>query len=260
MFSVERSRLNVYVSGQTFNMHKTISIKKELPCLPLLMRTEKKLLEEDRQVLETQWELFHKLSKIQIPNEIMDRQNKGLLELGKGTLVHGTSYEFEKFRSIRETGILSGEFIGIPEDNETNYCADFFRVPEDMSVQNYISWYSKKEGTFEKMEAKRLPKKTNQRSTKIGIVFSTQNTNISALLENDAYSKGHGKMKRIITRLPYEDESHKTRLAAVLCGIPSNFISALILSQKVIEEQAALNEIRSLFSNVILFNLNGIVV
>ena len=56
----------------------------------------------------------------------------------QGTFVHGTVFTLEKFESIIKNGIISDDFLEIPEDGETFYCADFFRVPTDQSVADYL--------------------------------------------------------------------------------------------------------------------------
>lgn len=113
--------------------------------LPPTMRHDRPLSAEDLETVRQQWQLLHEISTVLIPNEIPIRRAAGLPELPRGTLAHGTVFDLDKMRSIAERGIVSGEMIGIGEDGETHYCADFFRVPEDMSIGEYVAWYDSME-------------------------------------------------------------------------------------------------------------------
>lgn len=226
------------------------------------MLRHKDLSEEDENKIRKQWKLLHDLSLIELPNDIRLRQQAGLPELAEGTLVHGTAFDLQKLAEIQRNGVISGEILGIPEDCETNYCADFFRVPKNMSVQDYVSWSHETEPPVEgsrlktkRMESRYLAGKNNQ----VTVIINTQNKEIEDLLDMEAYTHGYDKMKTIITGLPVERNSEKSkRIAAVLCGVPGNFISGLILPPKICEDKENVSKIREIFGeNVLLFDVNG---
>lgn len=230
--------------------------------LPEIMLRNKDLSEEDENKIKKQWKLLHDLSLIELPNDIRLRQQVGLPELAEGTLVHGTTFDLQKLAEIQRNGVISGEILGIPEDCETNYCADFFRVPKNMSVQDYILWTYEMEPPIEgsmlktkRMESRYLAGKNN----KVSIIINTQNKEIEDLLDMEAYTRGYDKMKTIITELPVERKSEKSkRIAAVLCGVPGNFISGLILPPKICEDSENISRVREIFGeNVLLFDVNG---
>ena len=175
--------------------------------LPKNMLRNKDLSEEDENKIKKQWKLLHDLSLIELPNDIRLRQQVGLPELAEGTLVHGTAFDIQKLAEIKRNGVISGEFLGIPEDGETNYCADFFRVPRDISVQDYISWSHEKESPIEesrlsqkRMESRYLVGKNNQ----VTVIINTQNKEIGGLLDMEAYTNGYDKMKTITIQLKGE--------------------------------------------------------
>jgi len=230
--------------------------------LPETMLNHKEISEEDKQKIVKQWNLLHDLSLINLPNDISLRQQTGLPELAEGTLIHGTTFDIQKLAEIQKNGVISGEILGIPEDCETNYCADFFRVPENMSVKDYVAWSHEmeppKEGSILKMrrmESRYLAGKNKQ----ITVIINTQNKEIESLLEMEAYTRGYDKMRTMITGLPVNKDSEKAkRIAAVLCGIPGNFISGLIIPTKVCEDEKNITKLREMFGeNVLLFDING---
>lgn len=59
-----------------------------------------------------------------------------------GTLIHGTGCVVQNLKSISETGIITGQAFGIPEDGETFYCADFHRISETQSLRDYNDSFS----------------------------------------------------------------------------------------------------------------------
>jgi hypothetical protein len=230
--------------------------------LPETMLRHKDLSKEDEKKIREQWILLRNLSLIELPNDIRLRQQAGLSELAQGTLVHGTTFDLQKLAEIQRNGVISGEILGIPEDCETNYCADFFRVPENMSVKDYVSWSHEMEPPAEgsKLKTKRMESRyLAGRNNQVTIIINTQNKEIEHLLDMEAYTHGYNKMKTIITGLPVKRNSEKSkRIAAVLCGVPGNFISGLILPPKVCEDKGNVSKIREIFGkNVLLFDING---
>lgn len=234
-----------------------------VPFLPNA-RFDKTLTPEDMQLLQQQWNILNELRKVRVDeNPILKRKELGGTDLPQGTLIHGTSFDLEKLRQIADLGIVSGELVGIPEDNETHYCADFFRVPENMTVSEYLEWCSKpitkgilrmKRGEFNYLP---MPIKSDRQ---IAFIFDTSDTRLEPLLKYDAYDPAaNEKMQNIINILPRDvDPSPSRTTSAILAGIPGNFISGLIISELITEPEV--EEVKSIFKGLPIFRVSGEIV
>lgn len=229
--------------------------------LPDSLRQEKILSESDMKKLQKQWNLYNSLASIpRRENPIQLRRALDRLEFPEWTLLHGTQYDLEILRSIKEKWVLSGEFLGIAEDGETHYCADFFRTNADYSIQQYFEYISENEVVWSlrkpKMEKSRLPTH-HPLSWYVALVFSPENPIVQELTRMDAYHKGKSEMQNIVTQTLFDDNPEKQkRLSAVLVGIPANAISAIILPPKVMENEENIADIKEIFwDEVLLFDV-----
>lgn len=222
-----------------------------------IILNDKILSEEALEKVKKQWELYLSLSKVVMPNEIKERQKNGLPELAEGTLVHGTRFDIGTLKSIKAKGVISGELIGIPEDGETHYCADFFRLPEDMNVGDYMKWIRERiyVGNVKMQKHENYMGKNNS----VIVIFNTKNEEMEKLLKMDAYSTGYENMKDIISYLPVDRNGPDAkRTAAILCGVPSNFISGIILPNTVEKDERSIEDVKNIFGdNVSYFNIEG---
>jgi len=222
----------------------------------------KELGQEDMALLEHQWDVFNQIKQFPIfENPIQKRRLEGGVDLTQGTLLHGTSFNIEKIKKIKETGIVSGELIGIPEDNETHYCADFFRVPNDTSIPQYLEWCGQPiiNGMLKikRGESAYLPRQGKQ-SKQIAFIINNEDSRLQPLLKYDAYGpSSHERMKSIINFLPREFDPSPTRTtSAILIGIPSNFISGIIISDGISTGEAA--DIKQIMGEMTsVFRTNG---
>lgn len=230
--------------------------------LPEQFRRGKVLEAPEEQLLQQQWQEFNRLRSIPITrNPLLERAQAGKPELAQGTLLHGTEYSPEKMKSIKKTGILSAEFTGGIEDAETYYCADFFRVPKDMTIQEYQEWITTAQHKGRliqpKMERSKLAT-PNNKSKMMSLIVDSQQPELAMLLQQDAYSeKADPRLRKIASNLldPKGDE-HTRRLAAILCGIPSNFINGIIVNPGLINED--ITELRTTFgNNVAIYSSSG---
>lgn len=235
--------------------------------LPPATIFDKELSEEDLRLVRKQWTLFQKLKLLKVANPLKIRVQNDLPELNAGTLIHGASYSRDKIKAIQDEGILSGELHGVLEDNETNYCADFFKVTERQSVNSYLEWAQQPDRTGKlvrpKPERNFLPTKIDSKIQKIAFVVDPGVNELKDLLEMDAYSEGGNQaMKGIITGLPVEINSDKgQRLSAILCGVPANFISGIIVSKALAEDVDELEYIKKTFGpEVVIFDVEGRVI
>lgn len=238
---------------------------------------EKSLTPEAQALLDHQWAIYQKAKKARPQNEIEKRLRQGEKELPVGTLVHGTPYNRETITSMAKHGVISGEIIGIPEaEVETHYCADFFRVPEDMTTAEYMKRWEwddryKKPSQIKRqpMEDRCLPvlgknekvRETQRRydhlANRIGVIVSPNNPAVQKLLENDAYRTDNEAMSDIVNYLPAEDELARQRVSAVLVGMPASLITGFILTETLANDPEEIAFIKKRFSKAILFNVDG---
>lgn len=230
--------------------------------LPEQFRRGKILEAPEEQLLQQQWQEFNRLKSTPIAgNPLLERTQMGQPELIQGTLLHGTGYSPEKMKSIKDTGILSAEFTGGIEDMETHYCADFFRVPKDMTIQEYQEWITTAQHKGRliqpKMERSRLTT-PNNKSKMMSLIVDSQQQELATLLQQDAYSQNADpRLQKIANNLlDPQGDAQTRRLAAILCGVPSNFINGIVVSPGLTSKDIA--ELRTIFgNNVAIYSPNG---
>lgn len=210
---------------------------------PAELLSEKPLNPEDTKLLQQQWNIFNSLkNQAVLENPFRKRLTEGKTDLAQGTLIHGTSYDLAKLQKIHSIGILSSDFTGIGEWGETYYCADFFRATNDQSIGDWVAEYSQPRRigdlTTTVGEPSYLPT-PKPRNNRIGFLIDPTHPKLQALLKYDAYDpKMSDRMKSIIDRLPREiDPTQPRNVSAVLVGIPSNFISGVIVGGGITPEQ-----------------------
>ena len=121
-----------------------MEIISELPCGFL---DELNLDNDRKNVLLEQINRFNRLSEIKISNKDIKLDILGNIIFPAGTIIHGTNdCNPDKIASIAKSGILTGQAVGISEDCETYYCADFHRVPNDITVEEFNSWFPYRDG------------------------------------------------------------------------------------------------------------------
>lgn len=230
--------------------------------LPPETRFDKQLNAEDMSLLQDQWNVFNNLKQaVVFENPILRRKQEGGVDLPQGTLIHGTSYDLEKLQKIKELGIVSGELVGEPEENETHYCADFFRVPDNMSVSEYLEWcrqpISKGMLKTKRGEFNYLPV-AGKTDNQIAFIVDTGDPRLEGLTRYDAYGSESGKrMESIVNFLPRKTDSEESRTtSAILVGIPSNFISGIIVSDLTSEEE--ISKIKNIFGEkTLIYKTSG---
>lgn len=176
-------------------------------------------------------------------------------ELPRGLLVHGTKYDTNRLTSIKLHGVVSGQFFGISEEHETHFCADFFRVPEDMSVAAYVAYIQKPDyfGVVKrkKGESSFLPIPATHSHTDRRMAFLIDPTapGLDRLTLFDAYARDAGDVMGEFTTLP-KDRSKDTT-AAILIGIPSQFIGGMILSTDL--SDAEIEEVKTIMGDTLVY-------
>lgn len=230
--------------------------------LPTETRFDRELQPQDLDLLQQQWNIFNLLKKAVIyENPLKRRILEGKPELVQGTLVQGHVYNQSTLEKIKQTGILSGELVGIPEDMETNFCADFFKVPQDFTVEEYLKWCDEPRviGSIRsrKPEGNRLPT-PSKRSKQVALIVDITDSRLQPLLRMDAYDPDSKEiMGSVVTQLPREPETAEgKRLAAIMVGIPSNFINGVIIGNGITTEET--QEIRDIMGeDILIYKPNG---
>jgi hypothetical protein len=223
---------------------------------------DKQLDADDMNLLQNQWDRFNRLRNIALSeNPIMRRRKYGGPDLTQGTLLHGTQYDPDRLKNIMDLGVVSGELIGIPEQDETHYCADFFRVPENMSVAQYMDWCSefimKGSARMKKDEFNYLPA-PGKMDYQMAIIVDTTNPLLNDILKYDAYdAKSHKLMRGFTSNLVREVTASPSRAtSSLLVGIPGNFISGILASDSFSRNE--LHAIKDIIGKSIpLFNTRG---
>ena len=178
---------------------------------------------EQQKILREQIERFIKLKETpRKPVEVGD-----VIKLPVGTLIHGTAVNEETLSSIAESGILTGQAFGIAEDGETYHCADFHRVKHEMSIANYNYQFPYRDG--------RCPFGRNGRFS-LGLVLFPDEK-LEELTSYDCYrekTKASDDTKSFVNMkgLPNKDPE---MLSSILFGVPSNFISGVIIGDNNIK-------------------------
>lgn len=199
---------------------------------------------EQINILKDQIERFNNLKNQE--RKVVEIKDKIILP--QGTLIHGTPCISKSLESISKTGILTGQSVGKEEDGETFYCADFHRVPEDMTLEHYNSDFSYIDG--------RCPFGKKGRGTLAFIFFPDER--LSDLISYDCYRDGTPESeitKKFVNMsgIPIED---KEKASSVLFGIPSNFINGIILGDKYINQETVSFLIKN-FPGVFITRNNG---
>lgn len=185
------------------------------------------------QILSEQKERFDNLKKKHIPSQIATKNDKLILK--EGTIIHGTSTNIDKLKSISDTGILCGQAVGVEEDGETYFCADFHRIPFDITLEEYNDWFPYNDGRCPMGKIEKLSS-----SKRIAFVISPNKDN-EELLSYDCYrDTDNGRITKSFVNekgLPMRKEV----ASSILYGVPSNCIDGIIVGTKVLENREMIN-------------------
>lgn len=189
-----------------------------------------------KQIFDDQFNEFFRLRRQKIEHEVSSLINEG-------DLLHGSYYNTETTRSIFKNGIMSGE-IGLKgkhiqlEDGETFGCADFFSSPKKMSIQEYFKdFINRKFGVCQSPEKSYLPFNSrggiSRGQKKIAYVIDMEKLkkNGTMLLKNSCAPStlSGSNLEDIVSHFPLNYEN----LQATLVGVPANYISKIIVGDRV---------------------------
>lgn len=224
------------------------------------MLIDKPLTNVQKRILEDQIERYSKIKKDKTyfnNKKILSEEGKIVLE--EGTLIHGTYFDIDVLKKISQQGILACEILGEPENNETYYCADFFRVPKNQTMKEYYEFCKEKEllagFKVNRMETIKLPILS---PLSVGIIVNNDD-HLQELLSYDPY-RGNLEVQEIVNQQELEDTglySKKERLSAVLIGVPSNCISGIWVGDKIKADKEKIEQLKSLFSKSYIVTNDG---
>jgi len=195
-------------------------------------------------VLKEQIERFKSLSKRKARQIIP--KNEPILK--KNTLIHGTSFNIDKLKSISKSGIVTGQYLGLEEDGETYFCADFHKIPKDILLKEYNNSFPYRDG--------RCPFGNLGKNTIAFII--NDDPDLQELIKYDCYKDNTEEStitKSFVNEagLPIED---KDLASSILFGIPASFINGIVVGDNVISNNN-IKVLRRLFPNCYLVRNNG---
>ena len=190
---------------------------------------------------------FNALKERRIFNKNINFDDNGNIIFPAGSIIHGTSNcDMDKIISIAESGILTGQALGIGEDGESYYCADFHKVSKDISVSEYNSCFSYVDG--------RCPFGTRG---KFSLAFVVQpDPEIDELLSYDCYKTNtpNGKVAHAFTNdLPLSEEV----ASSILYGVPSSAISGIVMGDSLLKKPEIVKFLLDLFPDCYIISKTG---
>ena len=211
-----------------------------------------------KELLRKQWRLIRRFSKFRTNPSKIETDENGRIVLKKGTLIHGTSGISRKMmESIAKTGILCGEFVGIWEDAETYYCADFIRIPEDQTLDEF-----QKSGIAS--AGGRIPLGSSRKFNNIGFIISPDPM-LDEILEEDVYTEESSETAKSFLNQKSEvvqkySGSGRGLVSAVVGGIPASCISGIIVGKHLEENEEAIEFLKKTFPGRYIIDPDGIVI
>jgi len=231
--------------------------------LPEYEDQDKKLGPEQLEIVKTQLDDFETISALSLVSNLRNGLNSSNTRLPLGTLIHGTT--IENLDSIAKHGVMSGEFFGKPEDGETHYCADFYKVREDSTIASYTEFISSPEESsslkMQSAESKKLPSE-KRGGDYISIIIDSEIPEVQGLIEADPYKPDTDALFEGIVNpesLPAEKGSKKAeRLSSILVGMPANTIAGIVVGNYIVGNDEKIESIKNSFNNrVAIYDILG---
>lgn len=200
-----------------------------------------------KDILLAQINRFNAIAEKRVDNKNIKLDALGNIIFPAGTIIHGTSNcDPDKIANIAKTGILTGQAIGISEDCETYYCADFHRTSEDISVEEFNSLFPYRDG--------RCPFGTLGKSSLAFVIQPCEQ--IEELLSYDCYRIGtvNGDMTHsFINYLPLAGNA----ASSILYGVPSSAISGVVMGDNLFKKSEIVEFISGLFPESYIISKRG---
>lgn len=203
---------------------------------------ERELTDDQTKIFISQINRFNQLSELNKVSSDPNLNSSGRLLFSKGTLIHGIdNFDYDKLDSISKSGILTGQAVGISEDGETYYCADFHRVKDDISVLEYNSWFHYNDG--------RCPfGKRADISRSVAFIIVPDDES-KELLSYDCYrDTSEGLVTRsFVNTMPLVDD--KSVASSILYGVPANCFNGIVLGGKIVNDREKIEYLINKFPN-----------
>lgn len=228
-------------------MSETQTPNQELTHAAELM--QQKLGIDGMRQLNEQLEAWQELNdRQQLHSPLREQLATGNTVLPEGTLMHGVrGVSLDTLRGIAEKGVISGELLGVVEDTETHGCADFFKVPTDMTLGDYFIWAKEPQisGNSHTLRAER------SYLSRMAVIIDPNAEGMAPLLEKDAYQDP----SMTFASLPSSRDGATT--AAILGGIPRGAIAGLVFSEGFAAKAELMNEVMLLFPDTPILTQSG---
>ncbi len=221
--------------------------------LPESLLIELPLDEEQERIFIEQMNRYNEVKEMEIETKDLQLDENGRVVLKKGTLIHGTSgFNVEVIDKIKNNGILTGQMLGIPEDGETFYCADFHRVNRDMSMEEYNKEFTYVDG--------RCPFGNGIRgSNTLAFIVEPSNEALE-LLSYDCYrDTKEGDIAKNFTNVAGLLEQGD-RLSSILYGVPSNLFTGIVLGNGLLEKKEVVELIVRMFPDCYISTMDGVII
>lgn len=212
--------------------------------------------------------------------------HNGELMLKKGTLIHGTKFDKEKLSSIAKKGLIckkASGFINYGSNDRFSNGVNFYRVPKDYSMKQYVEFYSnrrktsngkyvpitseeeirREDGTFsllgrglKRIEYNLLPQ--DRVSDKDGIAFIINSSpEIERIMDDDPYRNGN---KEIFDDYNGFDDIYskmKNRIGNIIYGIPPSQLSGILISKGFEENKEQIEFLKKIFPDLYISTIEG---
>jgi len=219
---------------------------------PAYQFMEERLGDDGMKLLDEQLKVWQQLNERPLHSPLRDSLKAGDTTLPEGTLLHGMGmhslFDENALSSVSRLGVVSGELIGVYEDAETHGCADFFKVPTDTTVDQYMK-YAK-----ETVQDGGMRRGRGERLLGRGLVFiiDPKAEGMSELVKRDGYTDPG--MEGFV-RLPSSRTSVDT--AAILGGVPKGSIAGIIANPKLLENPTILESLKMHFPDTPILDHEG---
>lgn len=206
--------------------------------------------------LSSQMDTYNELKETDFPLQELKIDSKtGKVLFDKGTLIHcARECSYEKLLSYKEKGIVTGDFINIPEDGESFLCADFYRADAPMSSTEFFDRILDSDSL-----ACRGPFSDKWKyCTKLAFIIDSNDTT-ERLTDTDMYMPQNSEhdMQCILNLLSKYKEEKNGQVAAIPYGIPSSCISGIVAGDFLLQNEEYMHLINQIFPNCYILNHEG---